>query len=85
MQQASDAVTITTSEMDRPGPRIVYANPAFTKITGYPLDDVLGRTPRLLQGPKTERSVLDALRATLVGRPGVPGETTNYRNDGTGS
>ena len=83
VQQASDAVTITTSELDRPGPRIVYANPAFTKITGYPLDDVLGRTPRLLQGPKTERSVLDALRATLVAGQVFAGETTNYRNDGT--
>jgi PAS domain S-box-containing protein len=83
VQQADDAVTITSAELDEPGPKIVYANPAFSKLTGYPLDDVLGRTPRLLQGRNTDRAVLDDLRRTLAAGEVFSGETTNYRKDGS--
>ena len=81
VQQASDGVTITTAELDPPGPRIVYANPAFTALTGYPLDDVLGRTPRMLHGPKTDRTVLDRMRATLEAGEAFAGEVVNYTRE----
>jgi PAS domain S-box-containing protein len=82
VQQANDAITITTPELDPPGPRIVFANAAFSRITGYPLDDVLGRSPRLLQGPKTDRATLDRLRQTIARGEVFVGETVNYRKDG---
>jgi PAS domain S-box-containing protein len=47
----NDAVVITEAEpIDKPGPRIVYVNPAFTRITGYTPEEVFGKTPRILQG-----------------------------------
>lgn len=83
MEQAAEAVLITEADLDRPGPRIVYANPAFTAMTGYTPDEVIGRTPRLLQGPRTDRAVLDRLRRQLSQGTMFQGETINYRKDGT--
>jgi len=46
---ANDAVLITTAEpIDEPGRRIIYTNEAFTRVTGYSLREVWGKTPRLL-------------------------------------
>ncbi|MBL3831592.1 PAS domain S-box protein [Pseudomonas syringae pv. theae] len=54
---ANDAILITEAEpVDLPGPRIVYCNPAFLAITGFTEEEVIGRTPRILQsGPETQR------------------------------
>jgi len=81
--QASDAFTITTSQLDPPGPRIVFANPALTAMTGYALDDLLGQTPRVLQGPHTDRDLLARLRQTIEAGETFTGETINYRRDGS--
>src|SRR4030095_14308717 len=61
IEQSSESVMITTAQLDRPGPQIVYVNPAFTKMTGYAPEEVIGKTPRILQGPKTDRAVLARL------------------------
>ncbi len=81
---ANDAVLITEAwPFDQPGPRIVYVNEAFTRTTGYTSAEVLGRTPRLLQGPNSDRAALDTLRAALEGWQSVVVEVLNYRKDGT--
>jgi PAS domain S-box-containing protein len=80
--QSHEAVTITTAELDPPGPTIVYVNPAFTAMTGYAAAEVLGQTPRILQGPKTDRAVLDRMRAELRAGQVFSGEAINYRKDG---
>jgi two-component system, LuxR family, sensor kinase FixL len=78
----SEAVVVTEPQLEAPGPRIVYVNPAFCAMTGYREREAIGQTPRLLQGPATDRATLSRLRATLsAGEPFV-GETTNYRKDG---
>jgi PAS domain S-box-containing protein len=80
---ATDAVMITESEpIDEPGPRIVYVNPAFTRITGYSQEEVLGRSPRLLQGPATSRKELDKIRKALQTHSKVKVEIINYTKDG---
>lgn len=82
LQSVKESVLITDADLEQPGPRIVFVNPSFTEMTGYAPEDVLGKTPRLLQGPKTDRLVLDRLRSDLSdGRP-FHGETVNYRKDG---
>lgn len=82
-EQAKDALVITDAELDFPGPKIVFVNPAFTKMTGYSAEEILGKTPRLLQGPKTNRAVLEQLRQKLERGELFEGETINYRKDGT--
>ncbi len=83
IEQSSESVIITTAQLDPPGPQIVYVNPAFTKMTGYASEDVIGKTPRILQGPKTDRSVLDRLRKDCRAGKVFHGETINYRKDGS--
>ncbi len=82
VQQISEGITITTAELDPPGPRIVYVNPAFSRITGYSAEEAIGKTPRILQGPKTDRAVLDLMLQRLWLRQTFRGETINYRKDG---
>ncbi|MCJ2083507.1 HWE histidine kinase domain-containing protein [Methylobacterium sp. J-090] len=77
------AILITTAELDEPGPRIEYANSAFVRLTGYHLTEIIGRSPRFLQGPRTERAELDRARASLEAGDAFQGETLNYRKDGS--
>ncbi len=81
--QSSEAVLITDAQLDLPGPRIVFVNPAFERLTGYRAEEVLGLTPRILQGPLTDRTLLARLRVILAGGGVFHGETINYRKDGT--
>lgn len=83
VEQIEEAVTITTAQLEYPGPQIVYVNPAFTRLTGYSAEEALGATPRILHGPKTERAVLDRLLQNLWQRQPFHGRTWNYRKDGT--
>lgn len=81
---ANDAVLITNAEsVDLPGPRIVYINRAFTRMMGYKPEEVLGQTPRILQGPDTDRRVLRRIRAALREGQPVRVELVNYHKQGT--
>lgn len=81
---ANDAVLITEAEpIDLPGPRVLYVNEAFTRMTGYRLDEIVGRTPRILQGPGTNRATLDEIRLALTGWKPVRVELVNHHKDGT--
>lgn len=78
-----DAVLITEAEpFDEPGPKIVYVNEAFTQMTGYTAEEVIGKTPRILQGPKSDRNELAKLSDAM--RRWEPCEITtiNYRKNG---
>lgn len=83
VEAAAEAVVITSPDLDPPGPTIAYVNPAFTRITGYAPREVIGRTPRLLHGPGTDRSELDRMRAELEATGTFEGEAVNYRKDGS--
>ena len=66
VNQAKDSILITTALLDPPGPAIIFANPAFTAMTGYGEAEILGQTPRLFQGPQTDRAMLRRLRETIA-------------------
>lgn len=80
--QSKESIIITDAQLDQPGPRIVFVNPAFTRMTGYPAAEAIGQTPRILQGPKTDKAVLRRLRQTLSEEHEFVGEAINYRKDG---
>jgi PAS domain S-box-containing protein len=81
---AKDAILVTeANQIDLPGPRIIYVNEAFTQLTGYSPDEIIGQTPRLLQGPKTDRAVLSQLRSALKSWRSITVELLNYNKDGT--
>ncbi len=81
---ANDAIVITESRpLDLLGPRIVYVNPAFTRNTGYRPHEVIGKTPRILQGAKTDKQQLDHIREALQNWQPIRAELINYRKDQT--
>jgi len=82
LDHAYNAVVVTTPELDPPGPQFVYVNRAFCEMTGYEADEVIGRTPRILQGPHTDRSIMVRLRGELERGEEFQGTAINYRKDG---
>jgi PAS domain S-box-containing protein len=83
VEAANDAIIITTLGLDEPHPQIVYVNPGFERMTGYTREEVIGQTPRILQGPDTSRALLDRLRRDLGEKQSFFGQTVNYRKDGS--
>ena len=85
IENTAEAILITEgAPIDASGPRIEYVNPAFERMTGYTAEEVIGRTPRILQGPQTDPDVLAMVRGHLERGESVPETTTvNYRKDGT--
>ena len=78
----SDAVVITDANLKDPGPRILYVNPAFEMMTGYSSRDVIGRNPRFLQGPRSDRIVLDSIRDSLHAGRSINTQVVNYSSEG---
>lgn len=78
-----DGVLICEAEpISEPGPKIVFANQAMLRMTGYTLEEIIGRTPRLFQGPDTNRAHLAEIRERLRDWRHIRKEVLNYRKDG---
>ncbi|HUG68373.1 MAG TPA: PAS domain-containing protein [Pirellulaceae bacterium] len=79
----AEGIVITDDELDWPGPRIRFVNEAMCRITGYTADELIGQSPRVLQGEQTDRRTLSHMKRELAaGRP-VLCELINYRKDST--
>jgi PAS domain S-box-containing protein len=76
-------IIVTDAQLEPPGPHILFVNRRFTEVTGYAQAEVVGKTPRILQGPKTDRATLNRLRDTLRSQRFFEGEAINYRKDGS--
>jgi diguanylate cyclase (GGDEF)-like protein/PAS domain S-box-containing protein len=79
--QLGQGMVLVDAQM--PGMPITFANQAFLGITGYELGEILGRNCRFLQGPDTDRSVVDEIRRALHLREDCSVELLNYQKDGT--
>ncbi len=79
-----DAILITLADpIDPPdGPEVVYCNEAFTRLTGYAPEDIVGKTPRVLQGPETDREALARIRRHMAALLPVRQEVRNYTKEG---
>jgi PAS domain S-box-containing protein len=80
----SDLVIITNADLQSPtGPKIIYANDAVTQLTGYEPDEILGQSPKIFQGPNTDRDTLDRIRSGLLSGISIREELLNYNKDGS--
>jgi PAS domain S-box-containing protein len=81
----NDGVVITqTKDGENPKPEIIYVNKSFTKITGYGTEEVVGREPNLLGGPKTDLSILGEIFELIrQKKEGYKNEIIVYRKDGS--
>lgn len=62
---------------------LLYANRTFREMTGYPMADLRGENPRLLQGPETDAAAVADLHEALRTWEPATVELRNYRADGT--
>ncbi len=66
-----------------PGYPIVYANAAFSEMTGYAPDEIMGQSPAILQGPNTDPAVVERLSREIGDGKLFHGRAVNYRKDGS--
>lgn len=82
---ANDAVVVTEASAEdgeTGGPRVVYVNPAFTRMTGWAPEDIVGLAPGVLQGPATDRRQLERIKAAVIDHRPIEVELLNVRRDG---
>ena len=83
VQHAKDIVIVTKAyPLNDPGPEIVYVNEAFTEKTGYTPEEVIGKTPRILQKEGTNRNDLDKVRQALEKKESVRVTLRNFSKKG---
>jgi PAS domain S-box-containing protein len=63
--------------------KVIFANKAFKKLTGHEPSEVIGKTPRILQGAGTDKKVIDRLAVALKSGKKFEGKAINYKKDGT--
>ena len=76
------AVVLTDTDLERPGPTILYVNPAFARMSGYTAAEMLGASPRLLQGLDTSRQVTRLISRKLRAEGRYHGVLENCRKSG---
>ena len=79
-ENSFDSILITDSSTEG---KIIYANEAFEKLTGHDPSSVIGKTPRILQGPGTDEKVIAKLSNALKSGAKFEGKAINYKKDGT--
>ena len=79
-ENSFDSVLITDATVQA---KIIYANKAFSKLTGYASDEVIGKTPKILQGTGTDKKVIERLVLALKSGTKFEGRAINYKKNGT--
>ena len=75
-------MVIQAEPIDEPGPRILFVNDAFERLTGYPAAETLGRSPRFLGGENFDVRILREIRQALVQRRAIRGQVVMYKKNG---
>ena len=83
VEAAKDVVIVTKADLiDEPGPEIIYVNQAFTELTGYSKEEVIGKTPRILQSKGTSEETKKLIRKGLEDKVSVRVTIKNYSKTG---
>lgn len=80
MENSFDSILVTDTTVSG---KIIYANKVFKKLTGYDPSEVIGKTPRILQGIGTDKKVIAQLARCLESNGRFEGRAINYRKDAT--
>ena len=80
LDSATNGIVIASNTPDLP---IVYCNPAFEQLTGYPEAEILGRNCRFLQGQETDPKAREQMRAAFAAHQPIDLVILNYHKDGT--
>ena len=80
LENSYDSIIITDCTEDT---SIIYANKAFSRLTGYESSEVIGKSPKILQGVATDKHVITDLIDSLKNESPFEGQAINYRKDGT--
>jgi diguanylate cyclase (GGDEF)-like protein/PAS domain S-box-containing protein len=80
---AATSCSIIVTDATRPDNPISYANAAFSRLSGYPTAEILGRNCRFLQGPETDPQTRAEIGAAVADGYSIRREILNYRRDGT--
>jgi diguanylate cyclase (GGDEF)-like protein/PAS domain S-box-containing protein len=70
------------SPLEEGGPFIVYVNPAFERLLGYSNEDVVGKNPKVLQGPDTDNNTRESIRTAMASRERIRTQILNYSKSG---
>jgi PAS domain S-box-containing protein len=79
-ENSFDSILVTDATAEG---KVIYANKAFQSLTGYDPSEVIGKTPRILQGVGTDKKVIDRLTMALKSGNKFEGKAINYKKDGT--
>jgi diguanylate cyclase (GGDEF)-like protein/PAS domain S-box-containing protein len=80
---SDDGIVICDAELAAgSGMRVVYVNEAFSRDSGYTLDEIVGKSPKILQGPKTDLATLARIRKSLKAWQPIREEVLNYKKNG---
>jgi PAS domain S-box-containing protein len=81
--QTKEAVVITdTDTSNNPIPNIIFVNPAFTKMTGYKAHEVIGKSPIMFSGAKSDMAELERLSTSIKNNKECFIETISYKKNG---
>ena len=83
LQRALSATTsgVTIASSDQPDAPLVYVNAAFEQLSGFRLDQVLGRNCRFLQGPDTDLTAINRIRTAIAAGQECRETLLNYRGE----
>ncbi|MGJ8693337.1 MAG: response regulator [Thalassotalea sp.] len=81
IDSAETSIIITDAEQNELP--IIYANKAFSKLTGYALHEVMGQNCRLLQGKNTKPEDIAKIKTAITKQEALTATLTNYRKDGS--
>jgi len=77
--QSKDSILITeANSVARRIPKIVYVNPAFSQMSGYESNEIIGKSPNIFKGPKSDSDELKKLLRAIKNEEECLIETISY-------
>jgi len=78
-----EAVSISSVEpINDTEPEILFVNKSFVEMTGYPEEELVGKTPKILRGPETDEAEIEKISEAVNAKRAFNSELINYRKNG---